>query len=314
MLLDSTTVALTYCRDYSPAFLEPCVDRLITATGRPEGLTGLRVMLKPNLISAKSGPLPCTEVAFLLSVARWFIDNGAKVTVGDSPAFGSATDVLTRLGVFDTLQFLGVEVSDFTSTRKFILPSGIKASVAVDALDSDLLVNLPRVKAHAQMRVTMAVKNYFGCLAGLQKPWWHMVHGGASGRFAELLVELLTVLPESLTLVDGIRAMHCTGPIEGEPYTLGVLAAGKNPVAVDTALLSVLHVSPQHSPLQQAAAHAGIAGSLLDGLSFPLSAPAELRVNDFSIPENLSPVRFNPFAFVLSSIRRKLMRIKAKSR
>jgi len=313
MQLESPVVALVRCSAYSPPdFLDGCVDQLISAVGRPAHLSGLQVMLKPNLISAKHGDLPCTEAAFMLSVARWFVDGGAKVSIGDSPAFGSATSVLARLGVLNDLQSLGVVVSDFDATRKLTLASGVSATVAVDALDCDLLVNLPRIKAHAQMRVTMAVKNCFGCLAGLHKPWWHMIYGGPSGRFADLLVELLDVLPECLSLADGIRVMHVSGPMDGKAYPLGVVAAGTNPVAVDTALLAVLGVRPDRCPQQQAVVRAGIPGSLLENLSFPLSAPDALRVDDFLVPESLNPIRFNPFSFVQSSLRRKLILLKAR--
>ncbi len=307
MLLESTTVALAICPDYSSASLDPAIDRLITSLDELEHPAGLQVLLKPNLISARRGPLACTEGAFILAVARWFIDKGARVTVGDSPAFGTATAVLDKIGVLEDLRLLGVRVSDFTSTRKLTLHSGVRAAVAVDALDCDLLVNLPRVKAHAQTRVTLAVKNCFGCLSGLQKPWWHMVHGGESGPFADLLVELLAVLPRTLTLVDGVRAMHGTGPLRGEIYSLNVVAGGMNPVAVDSALLSILNVSPHHSPLWQAAVEGKIPGSLLKELLFPLATPAELRVNDFIVPNDLNSIRFHPVSFVLSSVRRTLM-------
>lgn len=314
MLLESTTVALRPCRDYAATLLDAAIDEVIAAAGGMGRSGGLRVVLKPNLISAKRGPLACTETAFTCAVARWFVDRGARVTVGDSPAFGTATSVLERLGAVEKLQSLGVTISDFDSTGKLTLPSGVRASVAVDALDCDLLVNLPRVKAHAQTGVTLAVKNCFGCLTGLQKPWWHMVHGGASGRFADLLVELLTVLPRTLTLVDGVRAMHGTGPVKGDGYSLNLIAGGMNPVAIDTALLSVLNLSPRHSPLALAAARAGIPGSLPTDLSFPLSTPESLQVSDFIIPGHLSPIRFRPLSFILSAVRRKLTVLKTETR
>ncbi len=314
MLLESTTVALASCPDYSPASLDSVFDRLISSLNEMEDPAGLQVLLKPNLISAKRGPLACTEGAFILAVARWFKDKGARVTVGDSPAFGTATAVLDKIGVLENLRFLGVSVSDFTATRKLRLHSGVNAGMAVAALDCDLLVNLPRVKAHAQTRVTLAVKNCFGCLTGLQKPWWHMAHGGESGPFADLLVELLTVLPRTLTLVDGVRAMHGTGPLRGEVYPLDIVAGGMNPVAVDSALLSILNVVPHLSPLWQAAAEAGIPGSRLEELLFPLAAPAELLANDFIVPNDLNSIRFHPVSFVLSSVRRTLMVWKTKNR
>jgi len=306
MQLESTTVALMRCPNYASASLYDCFGQVIVAVGHPVHLAGQRVVLKPNLLSTKDGPLPCTEAAFILAAARWFIDAGARVAIGDSPAFGSATANLTRLGIVQELTYLGVSLSDFTRTRSCILDSGVKAEVAEDALDCDLLVNLPRIKAHAQVRVTMAVKNCFGCLAGLQKPWWHMVHGGASGRFSDLLVQLLALLPETLTLVDGIRAMHRTGPMSGEPYPLRIIAAAKNPVAVDAALLLLLNISAECSPLQQAAMNAAIPGSGVGGLSFPLSSPQELQVNDFQVPADLNPIRFRPLSFAVSAMRRML--------
>jgi uncharacterized protein (DUF362 family) len=304
MQLESTSVALLRSPNYASASLRDCFNQIINALGRPARFNGQRVLLKPNLLSAKNGPLPCTEAAFILAAARWFIDAGARVAIGDSPAFGSATANLTRLGITQELAYLGVSLSDFTRTRRCTLASGVKAEVAEDALDCDLLVNMPRIKAHAQVRVTMAVKNCFGCLTGLQKPWWHMIHGGASGRFTDLLVQLLALLPETLTLVDGIRAMHRTGPMNGEPYPLRIIAAAKNPVAVDAALLFLLNIPAECSPLQQAAMNAAITGSRVEELSFPLSSPRDLRVSDFQVPADLNPVRFRPFSFVWSTMRR----------
>lgn len=306
MQLESTSVALLSCSSYRRSSLMERFDALIGTTDVPSGLHGRTIMLKPNLLTAARGPLPCTEAAFILAAARWFLDAGARVIIGDSPAFGSARVNLDRLGIGQELRAMGVGISDFRRTRACMMPSGIRAGIAVRVLECDLLVNLPRVKAHAQARVTMAVKNCFGCLTGLQKPWWHMVYGGRCGHFPDLLVGLLACLPESLTLVDGIRAMHRTGPINGRPYPLRVVAAGTNPVAVDTALLEVLNIAGRNSPLQVAAANRNIVGSHKADLSFPLSAPADLRVADFRVPATLSPIRFRPFSFAVSAVRHAL--------
>ena len=306
MQLESTSVALLPCSSYRCSSLIESFDVLIGTTGIPSSLHGRTILLKPNLLTAARGPLPCTEAAFILAAAQWFLDAGAKVMIGDSPAFGSARVNLDRLGIGQELCAMGVGVSDFRRSRGCMMPFGVRAGIAVRALECDLLVNLPRVKAHAQARVTMAVKNCFGCLTGLQKPWWHMVYGGRNGHFADLLVGLLACLPESLTLVDGIRAMHRTGPINGRPYPLRVVAAGTNPVAVDTALLEVLNIPGRNSPLQVAAANRNIAGSNKADITCPLSAPGDLRVDDFQVPSSLHPIRFRPFSFMVSAVRRAL--------
>jgi uncharacterized protein (DUF362 family) len=306
MRIESTSVAFTGCRQYDADMLATSIDQVLSAvTDLPE-LHSCHVLLKPNLISAKYGSLPCTEPAFMVAAARWFVEQGANVSIGDSPAFGTAEAALTQLGVAGKLAALGVVVTNFSEVRKVPLVGGDTAGIAAAALDCDLLVNLPRVKAHAQTGVTLAVKNCFGCLAGLRKPLWHMAYGGEHGSFCSRLVQLLAVLADSLTLVDGITAMHVTGPLHGKPYALGVVAASTNPVAVDRALLELLGIAPHLSPLMTACVEAGLPGSQLESLLFPLFQPEELAVVDFIIPETLAPIRFDILRFVTNMMRRAL--------
>jgi uncharacterized protein (DUF362 family) len=287
-------------------FLISRFETMLAAIGDPGALAGKKVLLKPNLLSVAKGPLPCTEGAFILAVARLFVDRAARVHIGDSPAFGSARSLLARLGILQELLSMGVVVTDFRQTREVILASGRRARIAVQALDCDLLVNMPRVKAHAQARVTLSVKNCFGCLTGLQKPLWHMLYGGRSGSFPQLLLELLSVLPPILSLVDGIRAMHCTGPMNGRPYPLRLVAGGWNPVAVDMALLKILGVACADSPLHRCAQELGLPGSDETALYYPLAHPMALAVDDFQVPAQLAPIRFRPLRFLYSSLKRIL--------
>jgi uncharacterized protein (DUF362 family) len=306
MRFNSTAVALTSRTGYDSQSLTDNIDRVIAGLDRSGNFHSCKVLLKPNLITAKYGILPCTEPAFICSVARWFVDQGARVSIGDSPAFGSATAALQALGIADDLTAIGVRISDFRQSSNVSLSCGNKAAVAVDAMECDLLVNMPRVKAHAQTRVTLTVKNCFGCLVGLHKPWWHMVHGGKNGAFSDRLVQLLDVLADTVNLVDGIVAMEKTGPVHGVRYPLAVLGASTNPVAMDCALHEVLRVDPKQSPLMSACQRAEIRGAELSQLTFPLAAPAELQVSDFRFPDELNPIRFNPIRFLQSTFRRIL--------
>jgi len=308
MRLDSTAVSLASQPSYERCALEAVVDRLLTSMVDFGTVRTTRVLLKPNLITARNGMLACTDGRFIAAVAHWFLAQGARVAVGDSPSFGSARSVLAAINALPVLQQLGIPVVEFRRARDIILPCGQKAAIAAAAMECDLLVNLPKLKAHSQMRVTLAVKNLFGCLSGFHKPWWHMIHGGVQGRFADLLVDLLAVLPAGCTLVDGIVAMHRTGPVHGEPYPLGVLAGGVNPVAVDTALLALVGIDYLQSPLWCAAHRAGLAGTKMEELVFPLAGPETLAVQGFSVPEALGPVRFNPFRFGKNSMKRALLR------
>jgi uncharacterized protein (DUF362 family) len=299
-------VALLPLHTYDSPELELAVDRLLAAAFAANSCRSARIVLKPNLITASNGLLPCTNARVIEAVCRWFVDHGARVLVGDSPAFGTACSVLRRIGALPALRALGAEVVEFRRRRRVELPGGHWASLAAHVLECDYLINLPKIKAHSQLRLTLAVKNYFGCIAGLHKPWWHMRHGGPQGGFVELLVALLAVLPGGYTLVDGIEAMHITGPIHGQAYPLGIVAGGVNPVAIDTALQALLGVDAHRCPLWSAAAAAGIAGASLTELFFSHVHPEAFAVKGFVVPEQLAPIRFNPFRFVKSSLQRLL--------
>ncbi len=308
MKLDSLGVALTSCAGYDEQQLVQSIESVIAPLSGLPNLHSCHVVLKPNLITSKFGTLPCTEGAFMVAAACWFVDHGAVVSIGDSPAFGTATSILKVLGVADTLLGMGVQITDFKRLETVRLSGGGTAGLAIDAMECDLLVNLPRVKAHAQTRVSLAVKNCFGCLGGMRKPWWHMAYGDKGGckhgDFSDRLVQILTPLADCLTLVDGVTAMHVSGPIHGAAYPLGLVAASTNPVAVDRALLAVLSIEPELSPLMSASKRAGIPGTELSSLSFPLAEVEKLQVNDFIVPGQLNPIRFNPFRFIKNNLRR----------
>ncbi|WP_446010532.1 DUF362 domain-containing protein [Candidatus Electrothrix sp.] len=318
MALHSLSVSLTTCPSYKHQYLEPALDQILNTLAIPVTVRSSQVLLKPNLISAKAGPLACTEGAFILAVARRFIDLGAKVSIGDSPAFGTARSVLKNLNLLTDLRQLGVQIASFKQGDPVELPGGGQtvphALLARAALECDLLVNMPRVKAHVQARLTLSIKNYFGCLVGLRKAWWHMAYGGKGGntpcqqnKFFDRLIRIPAAFPSSLNIIDGIIAMHKSGPINGAPYPLSLLAASTNAVAADRALHEILRVQPERSPLMAACQRAELPGANLSHLSFPLVQAEKLQVDNFQLPEKLNPVRFNPFRFFTSSVRRFLL-------
>ncbi len=125
-----------------------------------------------------------------------------------------------------------------------------------------------------------------------------------ANKFFDRLIRIPAAFPSSLNIIDGVVAMHESGPINGTPYPLSLLAASTNAVAADRALHTILGVEPKHSPLMAACQQANLQGAKLSQLSFPLSTPEDLQVNDFQVPTTLNPVRFNPFRFLSCIVRR----------
>lgn len=313
MLIKSTLVALRDCGHYRTREIVEKIDELCAAIGFTVS-AGARVLLKPNLLSARSGGhLACTHPSFVAAVAEWFVDQGAKVSIGDSPAFGTAKGVMRATGIEKALAGLPVECINFDQSTPVKLSGGVTVNMACAALECDILVNLPRVKAHSQLYVTLAVKNYFGTVVGFQKPLWHLRYGNHAEQFASHLVDLLPVLPSGVTLLDGIVAMHGSGPLSGLPFSLGLVAGAINPVALDTALLQILGLDQAKSALWQECAKRDFVGTDPDMLDYPLLKPAEFPVKNFKAPTILKPVSFNPLRMMVSGCKRFAARVKESS-
>ena len=61
-------------------------------------------------------------------------------------------------------------------------------------------------------------------------------------------MDLLDLLPPSVSLLDAVVAMHVTGPVDGSPFPLQMLAASHSAVALDTALYTLLQLCSGRRP------------------------------------------------------------------
>jgi uncharacterized protein (DUF362 family) len=307
----SQTVALVRCSGYGQADLAACIDSVAGNLALPSTLTGSTVLLKPNLISSRGPALACTNPHFIATVASWFLDHGAKVRIGDSPAFGTTSSVMARQGMTEALRGMDITPVHFSTPVTRSLAGGLTIQVAAEALECDLFVNLPKLKAHNQMYVTAAVKNIFGIVVGIRKAMLHMRHGGTHREFAEILLGLPGLLPQHCSILDGVEVMHRSGPLDGDPLALRCIGGSRSPVALDTSLLDLLELPKAGSPLWKAADVAGYPGSSSENIRYPLSVPRDFWGSGFLAPEVLNPVRFNPLRFLISGIRRLRLAIHA---
>lgn len=118
-------VCLARCHSYESTALLPLLQEQLDLLALPADLSGKKVLLKPNLISARAPALACSNPFFVAAAASSFISRGARVLLGDSPAFGSAAQVLERHGFRAVLQGMPVECVSFATPEK-------KASLRTD--------------------------------------------------------------------------------------------------------------------------------------------------------------------------------------
>jgi uncharacterized protein (DUF362 family) len=200
---------------------------------------------------------------------------------------------MRRWGIADAVKPLDVHLVPFSPGVKMKLSGGVHVSVASEVLDCDTFINVPKLKAHSQLGITMGVKNLFGIVSGWKKAFLHQSVGGNEERFAEMIVDLLEIIPPGMTILDGIMAMHKSGPLDGDGYHLGIVAGAVNPVALDTALLQVVQMPFTHSQIWKECLRRDIPGSQSEGLEYPFLSPLDIQVSDFLFPSMLKPIRFN---------------------
>lgn len=297
------TVALLPCPDYSPARVEAAVRTLFGVVGFAPS-PGERVLVKPNLIAAKGSDLCCTHKSVVRAVCLYCLDQGAKPFVADSPAFGTAPGVAQKRGYVEALAGLAVPIRSLRSPKTVKTSFGEMVAISADALDADRIVSLPKLKVHSQLRLTIAVKNLYGCIPGPRKALYHSRYGEKSNRFEALILDVLAALPPVVGLVDGVIAMHVHGPMNGKPFTLGLLGASANPVALDAALYALLGETPDRLVLWAEAIQRGLPGTDPAGLAYPLHSPADFDASGFVFVQTPKPVSFHPVQLVKSTLKR----------
>lgn len=254
---------------------------------------GQRVLLKPNLLRPEA-PERCvtTHPSVVWAVAKLAQEAGGEVSVGDSTGFGSGVKAMHRSGIWNVAQELGLEIAGFTESTEVHVSRGHtfrQLEIARDVLSADVVINLPKVKTHGQMYLTLAVKNLFGCVAGVRKAQWHVKAGFDAHYFARLLLDVYVGVSPALTVLDGVVSMEGNGPGGGDPKETGFLLAGQDAVALDRVVCALLGLPAGHLPTHVEAERLGIGETRLDRIAV-LGVPVErMRVTGFK-PSNGGPL------------------------
>jgi uncharacterized protein (DUF362 family) len=310
--LNSTaTVSLMRAESYERSQLRAGLEELLAPLGGMKAYVKLgdRVLLKPNLLmGSRMGKECTTRPEIVHCVTEMVREAGGKPFLGDSPAFGSAMGVAVANGYAPMLDELLLPVVDFQGKRYPTAGDDFNhLLISKEAMEADVVINLPKVKSHVQLTLTMGVKNLFGCVPGKMKAWWHMEAGKDSARFGTMLVETARAIAPNLTILDGIIGHEGNGPSGGEPRALGLLGASSNVFALDRAVVEILNADPAKIPTIAAAQRLGICPEP-DEIEFVLRSPQELQVLDWKLPEKMMPIDFGAPRVLKSTFRHLYIR------
>jgi len=291
-------VAIERADGYAPELIDSGITRLVNTFGGWETLVrrGDHVLVKPNCICSAPPTQPAqTHPAVILALCRQLLDYGAKPFVGDSPAWGTLHGALRQLGIVDELSRLGVPIVPFKrAVRADNIDGKVFKKLTVDAaaLEADAIVNLPKLKAHRQVLLTVVIKNMFGCVNGRRKALWHVKVGGYENYFGRMLVETYDLLRPVINIVDAVVAMEGKGPIKGTPRHVGLLLAATDGPALERVMADLVGLKPARLPTLQAARELGVGTPYLDKIQTIGPDLHDIRIPDFEFPK-LMPLGFS---------------------
>ncbi len=257
---------------------------------------GMNVLLKPNLLSARSPDRAVTTNPELVAaVAEACHQVGATVSIGDSP--GGIARGLKR--VWDNTGMSAA--ADSTGTKLVVFESGSVRRVTVEereyylsscAFDFDFIISLPKLKTHVLTNFTGALKNCYGFIPGLRKSDYHKTSPDVRS-FSRVIVDIYSVVRPGLTIMDAGLAMEGDGPASGHPRWLGYLFAAVDGVALDSAVMSLLDSGRREVWSTEIAAERGLGIADPAGIDRAGSAFESGAISDFKMPTN-AYLRFVP--------------------
>jgi len=263
---------------------------------------GDRVLLKPNLLYGKSPEKAVTtHPSIVKGIIQMVREEGGFPFLGDSPGLGSAIGVSEKSGIKRVADAMDCPIVEFNRPvlppeRKGRIFKNIEIDQAI--FEADVIINLPKWKTHAQMLLTLGVKNLFGCVPGPRKALWHLKAGDDYKIFAQMLVDIYLMIQPSLTILDGIVGMEGSGPNSGDPIPLGLLLATSDPLSLDQIVCDLLGISRNSLMTNRVAFEQGLGRN---GIEVVGERVEDVKIGHFKLP-NLTRVDWNLPGFLRKAL------------
>lgn len=253
---------------------------------------GEQILLKVNLLNAsRPEQRVVTDPSIVKKTAEAVLKVGGIPFIGDSPS-GQFTKrrlkrVYKKAGLLEISRELGIELNYDTTAKKVSIIKGKqlkKTQICNYILKADKIIALPKIKTHSFMIMTLAIKIMYGAVPGLTKAKYHSIYFRKTS-FADMILDILSVVPPDLIIMDGIIGMQGDGPSNGIPVNLGVLLAAENAIAMDITICQMLNIEPVGVPVLK---QAKLRGLWPKEIKYPQLTPNDVKYTNFILPNTAS--------------------------
>jgi len=241
--------------------------------------TDSRVFVKPNFTLPFFKPGVTTHGSVIEATLALMKDRVSEVLIGEADGgYGtySAEYALKNHGIPDICKRTGATMAnisqmEWSRVTERINGKSVTVVIGKDLLKVDESISLPVLKVHAVTKVSLSIKNLWGCHPDTLRLLDH-----------KNLEEKLTLIAKSIhlrfALVDGIYGLDVHGPMDGTPVNVGVIMLGDSPVATDATACRLMGFDPA------SVKHIAVANK---------SGLGPLKTSDIEVLDNLSPFQQN---------------------
>ncbi len=300
MLQEKSTVVAVYCDSYEP---DKVYEAVCTGVHELGGLETLlrpeeRVLVKPNFLKpASADSAVTTHPCVIQAVLRMLQEYGCRsVRFGDSPGHGICEQAAESLGLPINAALYGASIAPMTEECRVSFQDGMTEKefyFAKEVTETDAVVNVCKMKTHALMRVTGAVKNLFGLTCGYRKAMEHVKFPNAS-VFARVLVDIHRCVKPRLHIMDAIVAMEGNGPGAGTPTPMNLLLFSTDPVAMDAVFCALIHMDPESVPTNVQGEAMGLGTYHKENIQVKFAKAGKTQSTEVMTVDRFSEVRGNP--------------------
>jgi len=208
------------------------------------------VLIKPNFLnSSPASEGVTTDLRIISALIAALKEKGVEhIIIGESAGMDSITkDIFKDLSIYqfqdsvvDVVNFEECELIEVSSPcslklKKFHIPKVMQ--------ECDLIISAAKMKTHVKTRVTLNIKNFFGCIPKYERRRAHKI------GLDESLIDIYSYFAANkkiLSFVDGIYALDgFFGPSVGDPIKLDLIVAGDDPVSTDIICCELMSVNPK---------------------------------------------------------------------
>lgn len=272
-------VSIVKVSDYSDT--SEAIASAVKMAGGFDGLNGSHpeILIKPNLQRVRNlYPGINTSKEVVRGLIKLAKESHDRVTICEADASSGPAEEAFANGWYSMAKESGADIlnasKDKSTNIKIPKPLHFENMDISERVHKGYRISVPVMKVARNIGVTLSLKNMFGLLPRKMKLIYHYWPG-----IFNTIIDANQAMRPHFIVVDGTIGLEGPGgPMNGKPVHMGLIMAGRDPVAIDTIAAMSMGFEPHELPYLKAASDAGIGVCDIDQIEVVGNSIEEVKI------------------------------------